>query len=48
MLKLPTCPDVLDTLSMIPVPTAAPWLDRTQQSRWRPIQHGDLARTLLT
>jgi len=47
MFKLSTCPDILESLSMIPVPTEAPWLDRTQQSRWRPIQHGELARTLL-
>jgi hypothetical protein len=47
MLMLPTAPDVLDLLSTIPVPAVAPWADRTRLSRWRPIQHGLLARTLL-
>lgn len=47
MFKLSICSDPLEKLSAIPVPSVAPWSDRTRQSRWQPIQHGELAGTLL-
>ena len=34
-------------LSTIPVPPVAPWASRAVHSRWRPIQHGELAQTIL-
>ena len=43
--KLPKSPE---ELLRVPVPKSAHWLSRAAKSRWRPIQHGELALTLLT
>lgn len=47
MFSLSDAPITPAQLSTIPVPQIAPWASRARHSRWRPIQHGELAATLL-
>jgi len=47
MLNLSKSPRTPDELLAVPVPETAHWLSRAKDSRWRPIQHGELAYALL-
>ena len=47
MFSLSAAPITPAQLSTIPTPDIAPWASRALHSRWRPIQHGELAQTLL-
>ena len=47
MLTLKSRPRTLSNLDRIPVPPTARWQKRALRSRWKPIQHGRVARTLL-
>ena len=47
MLNLSKAPRTPDELLAVPVPESARWVSNARDSRWQPIQHGELAYALL-